>query len=105
MLTVRFTMNLCAVAFPSIMAPLVGLIPNKRRDQMNQFFINSIQRIIKQREEQPPEQVNSVHIHVPLVNDLSVLKRGSTGVFVLRCSFEKQFHNSSACRGVETSFS
>ncbi|XP_040894133.1 thromboxane-A synthase [Toxotes jaculatrix] len=44
------------IAFPFIMAPLAGLIPNKRRDQMNQFFINSIQKIIKQREEQPPEQ-------------------------------------------------
>ncbi|XP_023271261.1 thromboxane-A synthase [Seriola lalandi dorsalis] len=44
------------IAFPFIMAPLAGLIPNKRRDQMNQFFINSIQRIIKQRDEQPPEQ-------------------------------------------------
>ncbi|KAG7244445.1 hypothetical protein INR49_030097 [Caranx melampygus] len=44
------------IAFPFIMAPLAGLIPNKRRDQMNQFFINNIQRIIKQREEQPAEQ-------------------------------------------------
>ncbi|KAE8296549.1 Thromboxane-A synthase [Larimichthys crocea] len=44
------------IAFPFIAAPLVGLIPNKRRDQMNQFFINSIRKIIKQREEQPPEQ-------------------------------------------------
>uniref|UniRef100_A0A8C4HX92 Thromboxane-A synthase n=1 Tax=Dicentrarchus labrax TaxID=13489 RepID=A0A8C4HX92_DICLA len=44
------------IAFPFIMAPLAGLIPNKRRDQMNQFFINSIQKIIQQREEQPPEQ-------------------------------------------------
>ncbi|KAF1387109.1 hypothetical protein PFLUV_G00101850 [Perca fluviatilis] len=44
------------LAFPFIMAPLARLIPNKRRDQMNQFFIHSIQRIIKQREEQPPEQ-------------------------------------------------
>lgn len=48
----------CPVAFPFIAAPLVRLIPNRRRDQMNQFFINSIQKIIKQREEQPPEQVN-----------------------------------------------
>lgn len=48
----------CPVAFPSITAPLAGLIPNKRRDQMNQFFINTIQKIIKQREEQPPEQVD-----------------------------------------------
>ncbi|XP_022058060.2 thromboxane-A synthase [Acanthochromis polyacanthus] len=44
------------IAFPFIMAPLARFIPNKRRDQMNQFFINSIQKIIKQREEQPPEQ-------------------------------------------------
>ncbi|XP_034079257.1 thromboxane-A synthase isoform X1 [Gymnodraco acuticeps] len=44
------------IAFPFIMAPLAGLIPNKRRDQMNSFFTNSIQRIIQQREEQPPEQ-------------------------------------------------
>ncbi|XP_042351719.1 thromboxane-A synthase [Plectropomus leopardus] len=44
------------ISFPFIMAPLAKLIPNKRRDQMNGFFINSIQKIIKQREEQPPEQ-------------------------------------------------
>lgn len=44
------------IAFPFIMAPLARFIPNKRRDQMNQFFINIIQKIIKQREEQPPEQ-------------------------------------------------
>lgn len=40
------------------MAPLAGRLPNKRRDKMNGFFINSIQKIIKQREEQPPEQVD-----------------------------------------------
>lgn len=50
------------VAFPLIFAPLAGLIPNKRRDQMNHFFINSIQKIIKQREEQPPEQVNLMDV-------------------------------------------
>ncbi|XP_061677953.1 thromboxane-A synthase isoform X2 [Syngnathoides biaculeatus] len=44
------------IAFPHIMAPLAGIIPNKRRRQMNEFFINSIQWIIKQREKQPPEQ-------------------------------------------------
>ncbi|KAM7414188.1 hypothetical protein PAMA_019147 [Pampus argenteus] len=47
---------LFSLAFPFIMAPLARFIPNKRRDLTNQFFINSIQRIIKQREEQPPEQ-------------------------------------------------
>uniref|UniRef100_A0A3P9CKX7 Thromboxane-A synthase n=1 Tax=Maylandia zebra TaxID=106582 RepID=A0A3P9CKX7_9CICH len=43
-------------AFPSIMAPLSRFIPNKRRDKMSHFFINSIHKIIKQREEQPPER-------------------------------------------------
>lgn len=36
---------------------LQRLVPNRRRDQMNQFFISSIQEIIRQREEQPPEEV------------------------------------------------
>ncbi|KAM8861847.1 thromboxane-A synthase [Synchiropus picturatus] len=49
-------MMLLFVAFPQLAAPLVKLLPNKRRDQMNNFFIHSIQRIIKQREEQPPEE-------------------------------------------------
>lgn len=44
------------IAFPFIMAPLAGLIPNKRRDEMNQFFIRSIKKIIKQREEQSPDE-------------------------------------------------
>ncbi|KAM4619510.1 thromboxane-A synthase isoform 3-T5 [Polymixia lowei] len=44
------------IAFPFIMAPLVGLIPNKRRDEMNTFFTSCIQKIIKQRDELPPEQ-------------------------------------------------
>ncbi|XP_028305139.1 thromboxane-A synthase isoform X1 [Gouania willdenowi] len=44
------------IAFPTIMAPVAKFIPNKRRDQLNQFFISTIQKIILQREEQPPEQ-------------------------------------------------
>lgn len=44
------------IAFPIILAPVARLIPNKRRDQMNQFFISSIQKIIKQREELAPDQ-------------------------------------------------
>lgn len=54
----------CPVAFPSIVAPLAGLIPNKRRDQMNQFFISTIQKIIEQREEQPPEQVELISFDI-----------------------------------------
>lgn len=44
------------IAFPSIAVYLMRLIPNKRRQEMNSFFINSIKKIIQQREEQPPEQ-------------------------------------------------
>ncbi|XP_019749657.1 thromboxane-A synthase [Hippocampus comes] len=44
------------LAFPHILAPLMGVIPNKRRRQMNEFFINSIRGIIRQREQQPPQQ-------------------------------------------------
>uniref|UniRef100_UPI003AACA201 thromboxane-A synthase-like n=1 Tax=Centroberyx gerrardi TaxID=166262 RepID=UPI003AACA201 len=42
------------IALPSILAPLATFIPNKR--QQDNFFISSIKKIIKQRDEQPPEQ-------------------------------------------------
>ncbi|XP_033824482.1 thromboxane-A synthase [Periophthalmus magnuspinnatus] len=44
------------IAFPHIFSPFIRVIPNKRRTQMNQFFISTIRKIILQREEQPPEQ-------------------------------------------------
>ncbi|XP_068595104.1 thromboxane-A synthase [Brachionichthys hirsutus] len=43
-------------AFPFIATLLERLVPNKREDQINQFFISSIQKIIRQREAQPPEE-------------------------------------------------
>lgn len=42
------------IAFPFILTPLATL--SKRLHRTNQFFINMIQKIIKQREQQPPEQ-------------------------------------------------
>ncbi|XP_037539316.1 thromboxane-A synthase [Nematolebias whitei] len=50
---------LFSVLFPSIMAPFTRLVPNKRREQIDSFFINSIKKIIKQREEQPSDQRRS----------------------------------------------
>ncbi|XP_076848461.1 thromboxane-A synthase isoform X2 [Brachyhypopomus gauderio] len=44
------------MAFPFLIGPLRALIPNKGRDEMNSFFINSIQKIIKQRDELPASQ-------------------------------------------------
>lgn len=44
------------IAFPFLIAPLANIIPNKRRDDMNNFFISCIQKIIRQRDELPPEQ-------------------------------------------------
>uniref|UniRef100_A0A671S5H0 Thromboxane-A synthase n=1 Tax=Sinocyclocheilus anshuiensis TaxID=1608454 RepID=A0A671S5H0_9TELE len=45
-----------AVAFPFLLKPLAGLLPNKSRDEMNSFFIKCIQKMIKQRDDLPPEQ-------------------------------------------------
>ncbi|XP_037539370.1 thromboxane-A synthase [Nematolebias whitei] len=47
---------LFSITFPAIMALLARFIPNKRRKQMDSFYINNIKKIIKQREEQLPEQ-------------------------------------------------
>ncbi|XP_055030178.2 thromboxane-A synthase isoform X1 [Misgurnus anguillicaudatus] len=44
------------VAFPFLLNPLAGLLPNKSRDSMNSFFISCIQKIIKQRDDLPAEQ-------------------------------------------------
>ncbi|CAB1322960.1 unnamed protein product [Coregonus sp. 'balchen'] len=43
------------IAFPFLI-PLARVLPNKRRDEMNNFFINCIQKIISQRDEQPVEE-------------------------------------------------
>uniref|UniRef100_A0A672LTL8 Hydroperoxy icosatetraenoate dehydratase n=1 Tax=Sinocyclocheilus grahami TaxID=75366 RepID=A0A672LTL8_SINGR len=44
------------MAFPFVLQPLAGLLPNKSRDEMNSFFIQCIQKMIKQRDDLPPEQ-------------------------------------------------
>uniref|UniRef100_A0A8C1QGI9 Thromboxane-A synthase n=1 Tax=Cyprinus carpio TaxID=7962 RepID=A0A8C1QGI9_CYPCA len=44
------------MAFPFLLKPLAGLLPNKSRDEMNSFFIQCIQKMIKQRDDLPPEQ-------------------------------------------------
>lgn len=59
--TSKSTFFVRPAAFPSIATLLVRL-PSKKRDDMNHFFIGTIQKIIKQREEQPPELVNLTHL-------------------------------------------
>uniref|UniRef100_A0AAQ4NRD9 Thromboxane-A synthase n=1 Tax=Gasterosteus aculeatus aculeatus TaxID=481459 RepID=A0AAQ4NRD9_GASAC len=59
------------IAFPFITAPLARFLPNKRRDQMNHFFINTIQKIIKQREEQPAEERRRDFLQLMLDSRLS----------------------------------
>uniref|UniRef100_A0AAR2KUZ1 Thromboxane-A synthase n=1 Tax=Pygocentrus nattereri TaxID=42514 RepID=A0AAR2KUZ1_PYGNA len=44
------------LAFPALIGPLSALIPNKSRDEMNSFFVSCIRKIIKQRDELPPNQ-------------------------------------------------
>lgn len=67
------------------MAPVARFIPNKRRDEMSNFFIHNIQKIIKQREEQPPDQVS-------LTNLLLFWRQEKPSMFLF-------------CSGAETSFS
>ncbi|KAK7882254.1 hypothetical protein WMY93_028428 [Mugilogobius chulae] len=61
-LSVFRPIKLFFIAFPLILGPFARLIPNKRRDQMNHFFISTIHKIIMQREEQPPEEVTRVYL-------------------------------------------
>lgn len=66
---------LSTVAFP-FLAPLARVIPNKRRDEMNNFFINCIQKIIRQRDEQPVEEVQYV-TELSCKNFCSFIKDGN----------------------------
>lgn len=89
---------MCPAAFPSF-ATLLVRIPNKRLDDMNHFFIGTIQKIIKQREEQPPEQVNLTHLgpgqEVQRVNSYKKFPQ-NIYIFFFPCF--------AANRGVEISF-
>ncbi|CAM4580869.1 unnamed protein product [Leuciscus chuanchicus] len=44
------------LAFPFLLQPFAALLPNKSRDEMNSFFIQCIQKMIKQRDDLHPEQ-------------------------------------------------
>ncbi|XP_072550855.1 thromboxane-A synthase isoform X2 [Salminus brasiliensis] len=44
------------MAFPFLIGPLSAIVPNKSRDELNAFFVSCIQKIIKQRDEMPPNQ-------------------------------------------------
>ncbi|CAH2276505.1 thromboxane-A synthase [Pelobates cultripes] len=47
---------LLSLAFPSIMIPIARRIPNKKRDQINSFFLKVIRDIIAQRDDQPANE-------------------------------------------------
>ncbi len=74
------------VAFPFLLKPLAGLLPNKSRDEMNSFFIKCIQKMIKQRDDLPPEQVwpwtnklmNHSSVSTTHVHDLLFYSGGET---------------------------
>ncbi|MBN3299316.1 thromboxane-A synthase [Amia ocellicauda] len=42
------------IVFPFLISPLIRIVPNKRRDELNSFFVSCIRNMIKHREEQPP---------------------------------------------------
>ncbi|XP_039218400.1 thromboxane-A synthase isoform X2 [Crotalus tigris] len=45
-----------AVAFPCIMIPLLRILPNKKRDEVNGFFISLIKNTITLRDQQDPNE-------------------------------------------------
>ncbi|XP_061494816.1 thromboxane-A synthase isoform X2 [Rhineura floridana] len=45
-----------AVAFPFIMIPLLRILPNKKRDELNGFFIDAIKNMIALRDQQDPNE-------------------------------------------------
>uniref|UniRef100_A0A8C5WEN0 Thromboxane-A synthase n=1 Tax=Leptobrachium leishanense TaxID=445787 RepID=A0A8C5WEN0_9ANUR len=47
---------LLTLAFPSVMIPIARRLPNKKRDQLNSFFLKVIRDIIAQRDAQPPNE-------------------------------------------------
>ncbi|XP_062989417.1 thromboxane-A synthase [Elgaria multicarinata webbii] len=44
------------VAFPLIMIPLLRILPNKKRDEVNGFFINAVKNMIVLRDQQDPNE-------------------------------------------------
>lgn len=48
---------LLIVTFPFLIRPLGGLMQDKERRDMSKFFTTCIQKLIKQRDELPPSQV------------------------------------------------
>uniref|UniRef100_W5NJU7 Thromboxane-A synthase n=1 Tax=Lepisosteus oculatus TaxID=7918 RepID=W5NJU7_LEPOC len=49
-------MVMLLIAFPFLISPLIRIVPNKRRDELNNFFVSSIKNMIKHREEQPANE-------------------------------------------------
>uniref|UniRef100_A0A8D2IMX0 Thromboxane-A synthase n=1 Tax=Varanus komodoensis TaxID=61221 RepID=A0A8D2IMX0_VARKO len=45
-----------AIAFPFIMVPLLRILPNKKRDEVNGFFIHVIKNMIALRDQQDPNE-------------------------------------------------
>nr|XP_028602941.1 thromboxane-A synthase isoform X1 [Podarcis muralis] len=45
-----------AIAFPFVMVPLLQILPNKKRDEVNGFFINAIKNMIALRDQQDPNE-------------------------------------------------
>lgn len=51
------------VTFPFLIGPLHGLMKDTDRSEMNKFFTSCIQKLIKQRDELPPSQVQKIIFH------------------------------------------
>ncbi|KAM8974739.1 thromboxane-A synthase [Pelodytes ibericus] len=56
LLTPPKALILLTLAFPSIMIPIASRIPNKKRDEINSFFVKVVGDIIAQRDAQPANE-------------------------------------------------
>lgn len=79
------------------MAPLARFIPRKQEATIDAFFNSSIQSIIKQRDEQPPDQV-----YFTFYSFKSLVPSAE---FLTEHYLINNETNTFARRGVETSFS
>ncbi|KAF7240555.1 Thromboxane-A synthase [Varanus komodoensis] len=72
-----------AIAFPFIMVPLLRILPNKKRDEVNGFFIHVIKNMIALRDQQDPNECTESAL-VALYDDLCRERdRGSASLLVL----------------------
>uniref|UniRef100_A0A8D0CCS2 Thromboxane-A synthase n=1 Tax=Salvator merianae TaxID=96440 RepID=A0A8D0CCS2_SALMN len=68
---------LLVIAFPFIMIPLLRILPNKKRDEVNGFFINTVKTMIALRDQQDPNERRRDFLQLMLDTQTSANKEHS----------------------------